>query len=79
VSSSEEKLSSSDLCVPIYLNATYVFDLLALGEDGFSAVTEINTTISRAKEKAGGAEVKAGANNLFALLGVSGGGHFGLY
>jgi hypothetical protein len=47
---------------------------LAIFEDGFSNVTEIRTSITEAKEKSHGLEAKVGASNLFALLGISGGG-----
>ena len=71
---SQKNFSSVDLCIPIYLNSNIVLDLLAIFEDGFSNVTEIRTSITEAKEKSHGLEAKVGASNLFALLGISGGG-----
>lgn len=67
-------LQSRDLPVPIYLNAPSIFDLLAIIEDGFSHLTELETSLKQKSGSSNKVEGSVRTNNLFQLLGVSAGG-----
>ena len=69
--SETNELKSADLCIPIYLNQRFVFDLLAIIEDGFSQLSAIKTSTSETESQKSGAGASIGASNVFALLGVS--------
>ena len=60
-------MKPADFCIPVYLNQSIVFDLLAIAEDGFAQVSSIRTSESSKNKGEGG----IGASNVFALLGVS--------
>ena len=62
------KVDSSKLTIPIYLNTKIVFDMLATIEDGFSQVKNIQTTNSELNAEELGASI--GASNIFAFLNV---------
>lgn len=61
----------------LYLNQKYVFDLLAMMEDGFSILQNIKSTNSETKDSEKHLESEIGVRNVFAFLGVSmkAGGH----
>ena len=69
-SSLNDDLESGDLPITLYLNQRVAFDILAVIEDGFSHFTTVQTTISGESAKATSGEVKLGASNVFALLGI---------
>lgn len=63
-------MDKSNLIVPIYLNQKIVFDLLAILEDGFSQMKNIQKSISgesNTKSSIGG---EIGTSNIFAFLSV---------
>lgn len=60
-------MEAADYSVPIYLNQSIVFDLLAIMEDGLAQVSSIRTS----ENTKGGAEAGIGASNVFALLGIT--------
>ena len=60
-------MQPSDFCVPVYLNQSVVFDLLAIIEDGLAQVSTIKTS-ENTKNKG---EAGIGVSNVFALLGVT--------
>ncbi len=61
----------------LYLNQKYVFDLLAMMEDGFSILQNIKSTNSETKDTEKHLDSEVGVRNVFAFLGVSlkAGGH----
>jgi len=67
-------MESIDLCVPIYLNQQIVFDLLAILEDGFSAMSTIKTTNEEADLHSEKVKGSVGTSNVFAFLSASIGG-----
>ncbi len=60
-----------DLCIPIYLNQQIVFDLLAIFEDGFSALHAVKTSSTDVESQKNNIGGSVGLSNVFALLGVS--------
>ena len=60
--------------IPVYLNQSYVFDVLAMMEDGFSHVKSLKETQSEQHEKNSTVSGELGVSNAFALLGVKFGG-----
>ena len=60
----------NDLIIPIYLNQKIVFDMLAILEDGFSTIRNIQRKDSQKDESAGNIGGEIGTSNIFALLGV---------
>jgi hypothetical protein len=56
------------LTLPIYLNQKYVFDLLAILEDGFSQVETIKTGQNNANSEKDALKGEVGVNNVFAFL-----------
>jgi hypothetical protein len=56
--------------IPIYLNQKYVFDILAMIEDGFSQIQTLKTISSSANESSHKVQGEIGLNNIFAFLGV---------
>ncbi len=60
-------MEAADYSVPIYLNQSIVFDLLAIMEDGLAQVSTIRTS----ETTKGGSEAGIGASNVFALLGIT--------
>ncbi len=64
------KINSDALIVPIYINEKIVLDMLAIIEDGFSLVSQVNYTEHQEKEstKSGGAIVAPKENILGKLL-----------
>lgn len=59
------------LTLPIYLNQKYVFDLLAIIEDGFSQVETIKTGRSKSDSQKQSFKGEVGLSNVFALLKVN--------
>lgn len=55
----------------LYLNQKYVFDLLAMMEDGFSFLQNIKSTSSEKLDTEKHLESEVGVKNVFAFLGVS--------
>ncbi|MBI4911139.1 MAG: hypothetical protein HY823_00230 [Acidobacteria bacterium] len=55
----------------LYLNQKYVFDLLAMMEDGFSFLQNIKSTSSEKEDREKHIESEIGVKNVFAFLGVS--------
>lgn len=55
----------------LYLNQKYVFDLLAMMEDGFSFLQNIKSTSSENQGSEKHLESEVGVKNVFAFLGVS--------
>jgi len=66
-----EKMNSTDLCIPIYLNQQIVFDLLAVFDDGFSRLSTIKTSTGETETNKSGIGASIGISNVFALLGIS--------
>ena len=60
-------MKAADYCLPIYLNQSAVFDLLAIMEDGLAHVSTIKT----AETTKNRGEAGVGATNVFALLGIT--------
>jgi hypothetical protein len=60
-------MKAADYCLPIYLNQSAVFDMLAIMEDGLAHVSTIKTA-ETTKNKG---EAGVGATNVFALLGIT--------
>jgi hypothetical protein len=60
--------------IPIYLNQKYVFDILAMIEEGFNQLETVKSReyVDESTSKRGSAEI--GVSNVFAFLGVSLGG-----
>lgn len=56
------------LILPIYLNQKYVFDLLAILEDGFSQVETIKTGQNNSNSENDKIKGEVGVNNVFAFL-----------
>lgn len=56
------------LTLPIYLNQKYVFDLLAILEDGFSQVETIKTGQNNSNSEKDSLKGEVGVNNVFAFL-----------
>lgn len=56
--------------ITLYLNQKYVFDILAIMEDGFSQLENIKSTVSseESKERRMGGEI--GTSNIFGFLGI---------
>ncbi|GAB2965239.1 hypothetical protein GCM10027048_38560 [Hymenobacter coalescens] len=54
----------------LYLNQKYVFDILAIIEDGFSQMHTMKTTESSAADSSQKARGEVGLSNVFAFLGV---------
>lgn len=55
----------------LYLNQKYVFDLLAMMDDGFSILQNIKSINSESKDTEKHLESEVGVKNVFAFLGVS--------
>ncbi len=60
--------------ISFYLNQKFVFDILAILEDGFSEMQNLKTSSSIENEKERGINGEIGLSNTFAFLGVSIGG-----
>lgn len=58
------------LIIPIYLNQKIVFDMLAILEDGFSQIRNIQKKISEEDNISSNVDGEIGTSNIFALLGV---------
>ena len=56
------------LTLPIYLNQKYIFDLLAILEDGFSQVETIKTGQNNSNSEKDSLKGEVGVNNVFAFL-----------
>lgn len=54
----EKSFSSDDFIIPVYINEKIVLDMLAIVEDGFSTVSQVNYTT----EKSSSNDEKVGAN-----------------
>jgi len=63
-----------DLCLPIYLNQQIVFDSLAILEDGFSAISTLQTTNEVSGTQKEKIEGSIGVSNVFAFLPIRFGG-----
>ncbi|MBF9140543.1 DUF6414 family protein [Hymenobacter properus] len=63
--------------IPIYLNQKYVFDILAMLEDGFSHFQTLKTVSSTSIETALKSQGEVGLNNVFAFLGIKMSGEAG--
>jgi hypothetical protein len=60
---------SQEYPIPLYLNQRYVFDILAVMEDGFSDVQTITSNTNSEKSTATGGEI--GLSNVFNLIGIN--------
>jgi hypothetical protein len=60
--------------ISFYLNQKFVFDILAILEDGFSEMQNLKTSSTIENEKERGVNGEIGLSNAFAFLGVSIGG-----
>lgn len=60
--------------IPVYLNQSYVFDVLAMMEDGFSHVKSLKETQSEQQGENSTVSGELGISNAFALLGIKFGG-----
>lgn len=56
--------------IPLYLNQKYVFDLLAMLEDGFSQIQTLKTLESSSTSSSDNIKGEIGLSNVFAFLGV---------
>jgi len=56
--------------IPLYLNQKYVFDILAMLEDGFSQIQSLKTLESSSTSSADNLRGEIGLSNVFAFLGV---------
>lgn len=56
--------------IPLYLNQKYVFDILAMIDNGFSHIQTLKTVESLANDTTGKVSGQLGLSNVFALLGV---------
>jgi hypothetical protein len=56
--------------IPLYLNQKYVFDILAMIDNGFSHIQTLKTVESSAADASGKVSGQIGLSNVFALLGV---------
>lgn len=56
------------LTLPIYLNQKYVFDLLAIIDDGFSQVETIKTGQNKSDTEKDNLKGEIGLSNVFAFL-----------
>ena len=66
----DKKVSSNNLIIPVYINEKIVLDMLAIVEDGFSTVSQVNYTMQKEStngEKAG-VSVSTSATLLSKLL-----------
>ena len=66
----DKKVSSNNLIIPVYINEKIVLDMLAIVEDGFSTVSQVNYTMQKEStngERAG-ASVSTSATILSKLL-----------
>ena len=68
------KLVATDLPITLYLNQRLAFDILASLEDGFSHITDVQTTSAGESTSELSGEGKLGFSNVFALVGVEFGG-----
>ena len=57
--------------LPVYLNQKYVFDILAMIEDGFSQLRSIKTSENKQADSQYKATAGLGLSNVFGLLGVN--------
>ncbi|SFT14341.1 DUF6414 family protein [Sphingobacterium wenxiniae] len=62
--------------LPIYLNQKYVFDLLAIIEDGFSQIESVKTGQTSDISTSKGVSGEIGVNNVFAFLKFGLGGNY---
>ncbi|GHA72663.1 hypothetical protein SAMN04487941_2454 [Pontibacter akesuensis] len=60
--------------IPFYLNQKFVFDIIAIAEDGFSSIQTIKSSDTAENSKENRIKGEVGLNNVFAFLGVSIGG-----
>jgi hypothetical protein len=60
--------------IPLYLNQGFVFDILAMMEDGFTQFTTLKTTSKEQQSKSNEISGEVGASNVFAFLGLKFGG-----
>lgn len=58
----KNKIDSNRLIIPIYINEKIVLDMLAIMEDGFSMVSQINYT--EHKENSSTQKVDVGVSNI---------------
>ncbi|UOR06808.1 hypothetical protein MUN82_06815 [Hymenobacter aerilatus] len=56
--------------IPFYLNQKYVFDILAMIEDGFTKIQTLKTITSSNNEFSQKAQGEVGLNNVFSFLGI---------
>ncbi|MEM8874261.1 MAG: hypothetical protein AAGD32_08365 [Planctomycetota bacterium] len=64
----------NDYPLPLYLNQKYVFDVLAMMENGFSHISNLKSRSSSEDGNARSLSVDVGGSNLFSFLGVTLGG-----
>jgi len=57
--------------IPLYLNQKYVFDILAMMENGFSQLEAVHTSRDEQTDRSGKFSGDVGLKNSFAFLGVS--------
>lgn len=63
-----------NLTIPIYLNQKYVFDLLAIIEDGISQIEKVKMNYTDSVDNTGNIKGEIGINNVFAFLKFGGEG-----
>lgn len=63
--------------IPIYLNQKYVFDILAMIEDGFTQIQTLKTVTSSNSEFLQKAQGEVGLSNVFSFLGIKMSGEVG--
>lgn len=63
--------------IVLYLNQKYVFDIIAIVEDGFSSIQSIKSNDSSEIQREGKVKAEVGLTNVFTFLGVTMGGEAG--
>ena len=64
----ESKKFVTDFILPLYLNQRFVYDILAIKNDGFTEFFEIKDKIGNSNEQDANIKATLGANNDFALI-----------
>lgn len=64
-------MKNNEFPLPVYLNQKYVFDILAMVEDGFSHLRSIKTSENNQVENQVKGTAGLGLSNVFSLLGVN--------
>ena len=64
----ESKKFVTDFILPLYLNQRFVYDILAIKNDGFTEFFEIKDKIGNSNEQDANIKATLGTNNDFALI-----------